>query len=127
MFQWSRALKMIDLGEKSGVRYDCATQCNKLTVGARRVVSLTASVDGEVERPAEELSDEQVEADDDRRVLEGLSEFVLSNLGHAAISHDPENSATIPYLIPSSSPSSFMGPTPISLRVLGTNTSSRVK
>jgi hypothetical protein len=45
---------------------------------------LATSVDEEVEGPAKELSDEQVEADDDRRVLEGLSELVLSDLGDAA-------------------------------------------
>lgn len=52
-------------------------------------MSLATGVDGEVEWPAEELSDEEVEADDDRRVLKGLSELVLSDLGNAAVSLRP--------------------------------------
>jgi len=60
-----------------------------LTVSAGRVVSLATGVNGEVEWPAEKLSDEEVEADDDRRVLKGLSELILSDLGNAAVSVRP--------------------------------------
>ena len=50
-------------------------------VGSRRVVRLSTGVHDEVGGPSENLTDEQVEADHDRRVLESLTELVLTELG----------------------------------------------
>lgn len=57
----------------------------QLTVGAGRVVLLSRGVDSEVSGPAEELSNEKVVEGDNRRVLESLSELLLSELGDADV------------------------------------------
>lgn len=52
-------------------------------VGSRRVVRLTGGVHDEVCGPAKDLTDKQVEANGDRRVLKGLTELILTKLGKA--------------------------------------------
>jgi hypothetical protein len=56
-------------------------------VGTDRVVRLSTGVHNKVSGPSEDLANEQVEANHDRRVLESFTELVLSELGKVHTEH----------------------------------------
>jgi hypothetical protein len=56
-------------------------------VGTGRVVRLSTGVHNKVSGPSEDLANEQVEANHDRRVLESFTELVLSELGKVHTEH----------------------------------------